>query len=143
VQRDAYFDLTAPQFAMRLLVCAAIVAAWRFANRREEFTPVFEHFGVHFLLLSMAALVTDEKYRIIPGSVLLIAFSIAVIAWGDRDRRELFVLYGFFYILFAVDVLVFHFIRDETLAPLLIVLSIVGAIAGLFAIHSRFRELRA
>jgi hypothetical protein len=144
VQQNGDFDLTNPeQLSLRLFGCVCIVAMWRVANRRPEFTQTFDQFGVNFLLLSTSVLMADDALRLRVACPLTILFAAGVIAWGMRERRESLVLYGFFYGLIAVDVLVIGLVQNENFTLLLVIVSIVAAIAGLFAIHSRFRELRA
>jgi hypothetical protein len=60
-----------------------------------------------------------------------------------RTRRELFVLYAFLYAVFAVDVLFAHLVEIDVFIYLFIVLSVIGAIVALFAIHARMREWHA
>ena len=69
---------------------------------------------------------------------------VAVSALPDsNDLDELFVLYAFLYIVGAVNVLVDHLVQDETLSFFFGVLSVIGAIVALFAIHARVREWRS
>lgn len=143
VRESAAFDLEPREFSLRLLACLCVVAAWRVINRRDEFTAVFEQFGVHFLLLSALVLTGDDKLRLAVACPLTIVFAGGVVAWGLRGRRESFVVAGFLYALIAIAVALFDLFTNEELVMALIVITIAAAIGGLFAIHAHFRELRA
>ncbi len=143
VWENELWRLDSRELSLRLFGCLCIVAVWRVANRRAEFAPVLEQFGVNFLLLSTTTLMGDDTLRLGVACPLTIFFATAVIVWGFRERRESLVLYGFLYGLIAVDVLLIDPFDSEKFGFAVVVVSIVAAIAGLFAIHARFRELRA
>jgi hypothetical protein len=132
----------AGQMSLRLLGCLALVLMWRFANRREEFNPILEHFAFNLMLLTPFVLVSAQGLLRIACLLTIIAAAI-VIYLGFRLRRESVVLYGFVYGVIAVDVLLIDLVDEGTFTMFLILASMIGAIAALFAIHSRFRELRA
>jgi hypothetical protein len=128
--------------SLRLLGCLALVLMWRFANRREEFRPVLEHFAFNLLVLTPFVLMADDRLRI-TGCLLTLIAAGTVIYLGFRLRREPVVLYGFVYGVIAADVLLIELVGDATFALLLIVVSMIGAIAALFAIHARFQRVSA
>jgi hypothetical protein len=131
-------------YAIRATICAALLLAWRFANRIEDFAPIFEHFAANLLLSAGIGLMFDDDLRI-AASLGTIVVAALVIVWGFRTRRESFVLYAFVYAVIALDVLLVEAIGTsaEELLLLLIVLSTIGAIVSLIFIHSRFKEIRA
>ncbi len=137
-------------FATRAFLCSAILLAWRFADRRltrkhaVDFAPVFEHFAANLALAGGLALMIEDGTRT-AGGVITLAAAGAVILWGFRTRSEWFVLYAFVYAVIAVDVLVIDAIGTgiEQLVFLVIAGSMIGAVIALFAIHARFRRLRA
>lgn len=139
---EAYDDPIA--FAVRATICAGVLLAWRAVNRVEEFAPLFEHFAANLLLSAGVALMIESETRTI-ASVLTIVVAAVVIAWGFRTRRESFVLYAFVYAVIAVDVLLGRMIGGENEEVLfaLMVVSAIGAVVALIAIHSRFKDLRA
>lgn len=140
-------DFEPIDFAMRAFVCAAALIVWRITDRAarpaSDFGPVFEHFAANIALAGAIALTFEDDTRV-AGCLIALALAALVIVWGFRTRRELFVLYAFVYAVIAADVLLFELlnIRSDTSALLLIVVSMIIAVATLIAIHARFRELR-
>ena len=128
--------------SVRLLACLSLVLIWRFANRREEFHPILEHFAFNLMMLAPFALVSVQG-MLRTACLLTIIAAALVIYLGFRLRRESVVLYGFVYGVIAVDVLLTDLVHNNTFTLFLILVSMVAAVAALFAIHSRFRELRA
>jgi Predicted membrane protein (DUF2157) len=133
-------------YANRASACAALLLAWRGAHqqfdRERDFAPTLEHFAANIAFAGSIALMTDDD-TIIFGCVLMLAIAAAVAVWGVRTRREIFVLYSFIYAVIAVDVLFVDLIDSETLTFPFVILSVIAAIAGLFAIHARVKEWRS
>jgi len=134
--------INAKELALRAAGGCAVMLMARSLNRRAEFAPVFEHFAANFAFGATFALMTEGGTRTL-GCLLAITLAAVVIAWGFRTRREAFVLYAFLYAVVAFDILLIERLDSEAIGFLLLVVSTIGAIAALFAIHSRFRELRA
>jgi hypothetical protein len=138
----------AGDYAIRAFACAALLLTWREAHRRfdhsrdRDFAPSFEHFAANIAFAGSIALMFEDRTRII-GCLLALAIAAAVIFWGVRTKREMFVLYAFLYAVLAVDVLFAEIVKEEALVFLFFVLSIIGAIVALFAIHARVREWHA
>lgn len=111
------------------------------ARETTPFSRTFEHFAANFALIGGLALSDDQE---ILGSLVTMAIAAGVIAWGFAVRSEPFVLYGFVYFVIAFDVLVIQIVERSTVGVMLvIVLSMIGAIAGLLALHARFKEAKA
>jgi hypothetical protein len=139
----------ATTYAIRAFACALLLVTWRGAHQRfdrnlakRDFAPTFEHFAANVAFAGAIALMFDEATRLL-GCLVALLIAAMVIAWGMRTRRELFVLYAFLYAVFAVDVLFAHLVEIDVLIYLFIVLSVIGAIVALFAIHARMREWHA
>jgi len=132
----------AEQMSLRLLGCLALVMMWRFLNRREEFNPVLEHFGFNLMMLAPFVLVS-AKGMLVTGCMLTIIAAATVIHLGFRLRRESVVLYGFVYGVVAADVLLIDLVDSNIFALFLILVSMIGAIVALFAIHARFQRVSA
>jgi hypothetical protein len=130
------------QAALRLLCCLALVGMWRVANRRVEFNPVLEHFAFNFMILAPFVLMFDDSMRT-TGCVLTVIAAASVIYLGFRLRRESVALYAFVYGVIAIDVLLIDHFNDGTFTMFLILVSMIGAIAALFGLHSQFREVNA
>jgi hypothetical protein len=132
-------DLDAPDYAIRAFACSALTLAWRRANRREELHGTLEHFASVFALLGGFALMIDDGTRPLGYLVTFVAAA-AIIAWGFRTRRELFVFYGFIAAVLTVDAMVVDFLDEEVLILLTLVVSAIASVIALIVIHGRFRE---
>ncbi|HEX8253942.1 MAG TPA: DUF2157 domain-containing protein [Thermoanaerobaculia bacterium] len=133
-------------FAARAFGAALIALMWRAVDLRyraaNSFTPVFEHVAANLASAAAFALMLENDTRI-TGCLLGMSIAAAIIWWGFRTKRELFVLYGFVYAVIAADTLLIDLMDSEAFGFLLIIASMIGAIVTLFAIHSRFREVEA
>lgn len=138
--KDRDFDnLSVPAF-----LTAGALLVWRELDRRVRstttFTRTFEHFAANIALFGGLTLLDDN---VIVGGLVTIAIANVVIAWGFRVRHEPFVLYAFVYAVIAVDwVLIDTFEKIEPLIALIILVSMIGAVAGLLALHARFKALK-
>lgn len=138
----------ADDYAIRALACSALLLTWRAAHVRFErnpkardFAPTFEHFAANVAFAGAIAFMIDDKTRIV-GCLLALVIAAVVVFWGVRTKREMFVLYAVFYAVVAIDVLFAQLVKEEVFALLFHLLSVIGAIVALFAIHARVREWR-
>jgi hypothetical protein len=142
VERRGLLDFADTETAVRALLCAAIVLVWRFADARvwtSPFTRVFEHFAANLALFAGVSMAVQRDTRL-AGVALTLVLAAFVVVYGFREGHEPFVLYGYCYAVFAVDVLVFDVIRDEDLRALFLIVFSIAAIVGLFFLHARFRR---
>lgn len=135
----------ATDYALRAAGCAALLMMWRAVHLRyasnRDFAPTLEHFTANVAFVGSFALMFDDQARSF-GCLLALIIAALVIAWGIRTKRELFVLYAVLYAVIALDVLVAITISGAP-AYFFVILSVIGAIAVLFAIHARVREWHA
>ena len=131
-------------YALRAFACAALLLIWRFVHLRYDrgraFAPTLEHFAANLAFAGAVALMFDDDMLPL-GCLIALVIAAAVIAWGVRTKRETFVLYAFLYAVLAVDVWIVDIFDDAT-SLFFVVLSVIGAIVALFAIHARVREWR-
>jgi hypothetical protein len=136
----------ATDFAIRAFAAAVLTLMWRTLDlrfhARTGFPPVFEHVAANLAGVACFALYSENSTQLL-GALLGLVVAAAIIGWGMRTRREPFVIYGFLYGLIALDAFLLHFVGNDGLSFLIIIISTIGAIAGLFVVHARFRELRA
>ncbi len=133
-------------YAMRAFACAALLMMWRsahlrFGATRGDFAPALEHFAANVAFAGSIALMFEDRTRP-AGCLLALIIAAAVTFWGVRTKRETFVLYAFLYAVLAVNVL-FAWIVDDEVMFLFVILSVIGAIVALFAIHARTKEWQA
>jgi translation elongation factor EF-1beta len=137
-------------FGLRAFACSTVLLLWRLVDgrlaegRQPEFGPVLEHFAANLALAGGLALTTTDSSRWV-GGLLTLAIATAVALRGFHTRSESFVLYAFVYAVIAVDIVILEAIGFgvEELAFLVVLASMVVAIATLFAIHARFRRMRS
>ena len=118
------------EYSMHAFAAAGAIGAWRLANRRQNFNPVFEHFAANLAFWGAIMLTVREETRF-AGMMTACGFAAGSIAYGFRVRRELFVIYGFVYALIAVNIAVGD--------VLFILMTTVAAIIAMIVIHARFR----
>ena len=133
--RNLDFD---SDLASRAFATAALLLAWREVHRRAggnpDFIRVFEHFAANLTLWGALVYQSDAGY------LLTIILAALVMFWGFLQRAESFVLYGFVYAVVAADGLLLRHVDAE---ELVILTSMILAVAALAAIHRRFHERRA
>jgi hypothetical protein len=159
-------NTNANELAIPAFICAALLLIWREVDlrlrrrgenveeqgaadplqprsaNRQPFTTPLEHFAANIALLGALTLTFHRDTRIL-GTVLVLAIAAAVIFWGFRLREEWFVLYAFVYAVIAVDILLIDLVDDGKIMSLILVVSMIGAIASLIALHARFKRLEA
>lgn len=144
---ETIFDSSADT-AARAFGCAALVFGWRMidagapqaAGRRPRaaFTSVFDHFAANLAFWGALALAFERDTRW-AGCAIAVVLACASAWYGVRTNAEVFVIYAWIYGVIAIDVAVVDVIDEPVLAVFWIVLSTIGAIVGLFAIHSRMK----
>lgn len=128
------------QTASRLLTAALATLTWREADRRfranRSFARPLEHFTANFALVAGVALTTQRETQWL-GLALTAVVAALTITWGFRVKAEAFVLYSVLYLVFAIDVVLIDG-ATATTGLLILAISSISAIVGLFMIHARF-----
>ena len=119
------------QFAARAFVCVAVILVWRFLNRRGEFAPLFDQFAINIAFWGALVLTANADTKLL-GLLVTLIIAAASVGWGFRQRRELFIMYAFVYTIIAINIFVAE--------VLIIMLSAILGIVGLFLIHARFQK---
>jgi Predicted membrane protein (DUF2157) len=140
VEHTAFHTPDPTELSLRALGCVSVVVVWWKLNRRPDFAGTLEHFAAHFLLLSGFVRLFDPETRT-AGCVLTIISAAMIMGWGFKTRRESFVLYAFVYAVIAADVLLLSNVRNEALIFLIVLISMIAAVATLLFIHARFGKL--
>lgn len=109
------------------------------SEQGPEFLRVFEHFAANLALFGGLLLISDDE-TFEAGCIVTIVLAAAVIAWGFAQKSEPFVLYAFVYGVIAAAALLLDMAHgDPTMALGVLILSMIAAVAGLVALHRRFR----
>jgi hypothetical protein len=134
-------------YAVRAFGCAALLMMWRavhlrYGGAQRDFAPSLEHFAANLAFAGSIALMFEDRTRL-AGCVLALIVAAAVTFWGIRTKRQTFVLYAFLYAVLAVNVLFAWIFDAEVMLFFFVILSVVGAIVTLFAIHAHTKEWHA
>jgi hypothetical protein len=128
-------------FALRAFVCAAILLAWRFANRKPDFSSLLEHFATNIAFWGALTLTADTSTRFL-GLLVTLVFAGLSLWYALKRRLELFVMYAGVYALIAIDIVIVEWINEPIIATLYVLFSSIVAIVALFVMHARFNEKR-
>lgn len=138
-KQRAVSELALPAFEV-----SALLVAWRALDARLHgpmFSRTLEHSAAVIALLGCLTLL-ESGNEIVAGA-LTIAVAAGIIAWGFRTRGEAFVLYGLVFIVIGADAILLELTDGAIATWLVLLLSLVGGIAALLALHARFREAAA
>jgi hypothetical protein len=127
--------------AYRAFICAAILLIWRIANRKTDFTPLFDHSATNIAFWGALTLTADDATRVI-GLLLTLIFAAGALKYGLRRRRELFLMYAGVYALIAIDIVIVDWLHGTIVTAAYLLVSTIAAIAALFVIHVRFQSER-
>ncbi len=135
--REIGFEATAGS----VFTFAALVLAWRVVDRvawpQTTFSRTLEHFAAIAALIGGLVLMDDELHA---GTLVALLVAAAVIAWGFRARHEPFVLYGVVYAIVALDWFFLETTNSFMSEALIVLASMVAAVAGLLFLHAWFKE---
>lgn len=139
---DAIFDAPVAT-AGRAFVCAAVVIAWRVADRATRptttFSSLFDHAAANLAFWGALTLAAHKETRLM-GCAIAIALAVASMLYGKRMREATFVIYAWVYGTIAVDIVVCDAISEEVFIALYLLVSTVASIVGLFISHARMRR---
>jgi hypothetical protein len=130
---------TTTEYAVRAFVASGVILGWRFANRRKGFEPVFEHAAANLAFWGAIILTFDRETRAL-GALIAIVFAGASIAYGFRNRRQLFVIYGYVYGLIAINIAVLPQLDTDVVRAAFMLITAVAAISTMIVTISRMRS---
>jgi hypothetical protein len=137
------FSYSTPELGARALACSALIAAWRWADRRARpgtrFSDILDHFVANLAFWGTISWCVEWPW-LAAGLPLLATLSFASLRHGLDSGREAFLVYGTVYAgigLCAAAVPRIHGIK----ASLAFVLLVVCAVAAtLWLLRRRLRE---
>ncbi len=141
---SAVFDWpSAPEFGSRALICAAVIAAWRFADRSRNpdtrFTDVFDHFAANVAFVGALAWCGSMPW-LLGGLPLVAIMAAAAVRHGLRTGREMFVVYGVVYGAIGICVAAVPRIGDGPPTAAFVLVVVCVAAAALWQLRQRIRE---
>ncbi|MGH9422248.1 MAG: hypothetical protein ACRD3J_19885, partial [Thermoanaerobaculia bacterium] len=139
---DAIFDSPVAT-ADRAFLCAAIVMGWRVIDRvvrrATTFSSLFDHSAANLAFWGSLILAAHRETRA-SGCTIGIALAIASMIYGLRAKEAAFIIYGWVYGIIALDIAACSALNDAGLIFFYLLVSTIGAIAGLFITHAKMRS---
>ena len=134
---------SALELGARALACAALIAAWRHADRRarpdSRFTDVFDHFAIN--LASWGAIAWCAEWPwLAAGLPALAALTYASVRRGLRTGREAFLVYGTVYAAVGACVTALPHIHGTKPSLAFVLIVVCAAAAALWWLRRRLRE---
>src|SRR5262249_15302105 len=90
VEKHGVFSTTV-DFAIRAFICAAVLLAWRIANRKTDFKGIFEHTATNIAFWGALSLTFESSTKYI-GFLVTAGLAAISLMYGLKRRRELFVI---------------------------------------------------
>ena len=137
------FSNSTPALGARALACAAVIAAWRYADRSARphtpFSDVFDHFAVNLAFWGTIAWCVDWPW-LAAGLPLLAALAWASVRRGLDTGREAFLVYGIVYAAIGICAAVVPRLHGMTASFSFVLVVVCAAAATLWQLRRRLRE---
>jgi len=138
-----HVSYSTPVLGARALACAAVIVAWRYADRRvrpdSRFTDVFDHFAANLAFWGAIAWCAEWPW-LVAGLPLLAAFAYSAVRRALNTGREAFLVYGVMYAAIGLCTAVTPWLDDDTLSLGFILVVVCLAAATLWHLRRRLRE---
>ena len=132
-----------PALGARALACAAVITAWRYADRRARphtsFSDVFDHFAANLAFWGTIAWCVEWPW-LAAGLPLLAALAYASVRRGLDTGREAFLVYGIVYAAIGICAAVVPHLHGMTVSFGFVLLVVCIAAATLWQLRGRLRE---
>jgi hypothetical protein len=137
------FAYSSPELGARALFCAALIAAWRHADRRTQpgtrFSDVFDHFAANLAFWGTITWCLEWPW-LAAGLPLLVALAYAAVLRGLSAGREAFLVYGVGYAAIGLCAAVLPRIHGITRSLGFVLIVVCVAAATLWQLRRRLRE---
>jgi hypothetical protein len=138
-----HFEYSTPELGARALVCAAVIAAWRYADRHARpdtrFSEVFDHFAANLAFWGTIAWCVEWPW-LAAGLPLLAALAYTSVRRGLDTGREAFLVYGIVYAAIGICAAVVPHLHGMTASFTFVLLVVCIAAATLWQLRRRLRE---
>jgi len=138
-----HFAYSTPELGARALACAAVIATWRYADRRARpdthFSDVLDHFAANLAFWGAIASCLEWPW-LAAGLPLLAAFALASVRRGLDTGREVFLVYGIVYAAIGLCAAVVPHLRGVTTTLGVVLVVVSAAAAALWQLRRRLRE---
>jgi hypothetical protein len=138
-----HVSYSSPALGARALACAAVILAWRYADRRarpeSRFGDVFDHFAANLAFWGAIAWCIEWPW-VAAGLPLLAALAYASVRRGLDTGREAFLVYGTVYAAIGTCAAVVPHIHGTTSSLALVLVVVCAAAATLWRLRRHLRE---
>jgi hypothetical protein len=138
------FSYSSPQLGGRALVCAIVIAAWRYADRRARpgtrFSDVMDHFATNLAFWGAVTWCLEWPW-LAAGLPLLAALSYASVRRALDIGREAFLVYGTVYAGIGLCAAVLPRLHGVTVSLGFVLMVVCVVAAVLWQLRRRLREL--
>jgi hypothetical protein len=137
-----HFSYSTPVLGSRALVCAVVITAWRYADRRARpnstFTEVFDHFAANLAFWGAIAWCLEWPW-LAAGLPLLAGLAYASVRRGLGAGREAFLVYGIVYAAIGLCAAVAPWFDRSTTSLSFVLIVVCAAAASLWQLRRRLR----
>ena len=137
------FSYSTPSLGARALACAAVIAAWHYADRRARpdtaFSGVFDHFVANLALWGTLAWCLEWPW-LAAGLPLLMVLAYASVRRGLDTGRESFLVYGIVYAAIGICAVTVPRLHGMTVSFGFVLIVVCVAAATLWQLRRRLRE---
>lgn len=138
-----HFSHSTPWLGVRALACAAVIAAWHYADRRarpdRSFSGVFDHFAANLAFWGTLAWCLEWPW-LAAGLPLLAVLAYASVRRGLDTGREAFLVYGIMYAAIGICVVAVPRLHGMTASFGFVLIVVCVAAATLWQLRRRLRE---
>jgi hypothetical protein len=138
-----HFSYSTPELGARALACAAVIAAWRHADRRARpdtpFSDVFDHFAANLAFWGAIAWCLEWPW-LAAGLPLLATLAFASVRHGLDTGREAFLVYGIVYAAIGTCAAAVPRLHGTTATLGFVLIVVCAAAATLWQLRRRLRE---
>jgi len=137
------FSYSTPMLGARALACAAVIAAWHYADHRARpdtsFSGVFEHFVANLAFWGTLSWCLEWPW-LAAGLPLLAVLAYASVRRGLDTGREAFLVYGIVYAVIGICAVVVPRLHGMTASFGFVLIVVCTATAMLWQLRRRLRE---
>jgi hypothetical protein len=137
------FAYSTPALGARALACAAVIAAWRYTDRRARpdtsFGGVFEHFVANIAFWGALSWCLEWPW-LAAGLPLLAALAYLSVRRGLETGREAFLVYGVVYAAIGLCAVVVPRLHGMTTTFSFVLVVVCAAAAALWQLRRHLRE---
>ncbi|MGB7740992.1 MAG: hypothetical protein WBM03_17925, partial [Steroidobacteraceae bacterium] len=138
-----HFSYSTPMLGARAFACAAVIAAWRYADRSARpdtpFRNVFDHYAANLAFWGAIAWCLEWPW-LAAGLPLLAALAYASVRHGLDTGREAFLVYGIVYAAIGICAAIAPRLHGMTVSLGFVLIVVCATAATLWQLRRRLRE---